>query len=77
MGLKAKIFLKSLAGFFKPKVFNIIMLGSLGGSAAQRLPLAQDIILESRDRVLCQAPSMAPASLSACVSAPSPHVYHE
>ncbi|CAD7684299.1 unnamed protein product [Nyctereutes procyonoides] len=33
------------------------------------LPLAQGAILESRDRVPCRAPSMEPASPSACVSA--------
>ena len=42
--------------------------GSLGGSAVWRLPLAQGAILESRDRVLCRAPGMEPASPS-CFSA--------
>ena len=42
--------------------------GSLGGSAVWRLPLAQAMILESRDRVPRQAPGMEPASPSACVS---------
>ena len=50
--------------------------GSLGGSAVWCLPLAQGVILESRDRVPCQAPGMEPASPSACVSA-SLYVYHE
>ena len=45
------------------------MWGSLGGSAVWRLPLAQGMILESRDRVLHWAPCMEPASPSACVSA--------
>ena len=42
--------------------------GSLGGSAVQRLPLAQGMILGS-GRVPHWAPSMGPASASACVSA--------
>ena len=32
-------------------------------------PSAQGLILESEDRVPCQAPCMEPASPSACVSA--------
>ena len=43
--------------------------GSLGGSAVWHLPWAQGTILESRDSVPCWAPSMEPASPSACVSA--------
>ena len=43
--------------------------GSLGGSAVWRLPLAQGVILESRDRVPRRAPGMEPASPSSCVSA--------
>ena len=43
--------------------------GSLGGSAVERLPLAQGVILESRDQVPHRAPCMEPASPSACVSA--------
>ncbi|CAD7678726.1 unnamed protein product [Nyctereutes procyonoides] len=42
--------------------------GSLGGSAVRRLPLAQGVILESRDRVLRRAPSMEPASVSSSLS---------
>ena len=42
---------------------------SLGGLAVWRLPLAQGAVLESRDRVLCWAPCMEPASPSSCVSA--------
>ena len=34
----------------------------------EHLPLAQGVILESQDRVPHQAPSMEPASPSACVS---------
>ena len=41
----------------------------MGGSAVWRLPLAQGVILESRDRVPHWAPCMGPASPSACVSA--------
>ena len=43
--------------------------GSLGGAAVWRLPLAQGVIMETRDRVLHPAPCMEPASSSACVSA--------
>ena len=53
---------------------------SLGGSAVWRLPLAQGVILGSRDRVPHWAPGMEPAYPSACVSAPlslSLYVYHE
>ena len=42
--------------------------GRLGGSAVGHLPLAQVMILESRNRVLHQAPCMEPASPSACAS---------
>ena len=45
------------------------MWGSLGGSAVKRLPLAQGVILETRDQVPHQAPCMEPASPFACVSA--------
>ena len=41
-----------------------------GGSAVERLPLAQGVTLESWDRVPHRAPCMEPASPSACVSAP-------
>ena len=50
------------------KIFSIYG-GSLSGSPVQRLPLAQGVILESRDRVPRRAPGMEPASHSACVSA--------
>ena len=42
--------------------------GSLGGLAVWRLPSAQGVILESWDQVPHRAPSMEPASPSACVS---------
>ena len=41
---------------------------SLGGSAVKRLPLAQGVILETRDRVPRQALHMEPASPSFHVS---------
>ena len=47
-------------------------LGRLGGSAVEHLPLAQAMILGSRDRVPCRASGMEPASPSACISAPHP-----
>ena len=53
----------------KKKKKNHTGRGSLGGSAVEHLPLAQGAILESRDRVPRQAPSLEPASPSACVSA--------
>ena len=43
--------------------------GCLDGSAVERLPLAQDVILESQDRVPHQAPCKEPASLSPYISA--------
>ena len=45
-------------------------MGSLGGAAVWRLPLAQGAILETRDQIPRQAPgALEPASPSACVSA--------
>ena len=44
-------------------------VGSLGGAAVWRLPLAQGVILGTLDQVPHQAPCMEPASPSACVSA--------
>ena len=43
--------------------------GSLGGSAVERLPLAQGVILESQDQGPRWAPCMEPASPPAYVSA--------
>ena len=43
--------------------------GSLGGSAVQRLPLAQGVILESQGQVPHRVLGMEPASPSASVSA--------
>ena len=57
------------------KIFNVefrlemLAWGHLGGSAVEFLPLAQGIILESRDQVQYWAPFEEPASPSACVSA--------
>ena len=58
-----------------PEIKNSKTWGSLGGSAVSRLPLAQGVILESRDRVPRQAPGMGllippPVSLplSLCLS---------
>ena len=44
-------------------------MGRLRGWAAEPLPSAQALILETRDRVLRRAPCKEPASPSACVSA--------
>ena len=44
-------------------------MGSLGGATVWRLPLAQGVILETRDRIPRRAPCLEPASPSACVSA--------
>ena len=43
-------------------------MGSLGGSAVWRLPLAQGMILETQDRVPHWASCKESASPSACVS---------
>ena len=51
-------------------------LGCLGGSVVEWLPLAQVMILGSRDQVPHQASQREPASSSAYVSA-SLCVYHE
>ena len=53
-------------------------LGRLGGSVVEHLPLAQGVILETRDQVPRQAPYMEPVSPSSCVSASlslSPFLY--
>ena len=45
------------------------VLGHLGGSVVEHLPLAQVVVPGSWDRVPHRAPCMEPASPSACVSA--------
>ena len=45
------------------------LMGQSGWLSSLALPSAQGVILESRDRVPCEAPCMEPASPSACVSA--------
>ena len=52
-----------------PRNRKIFIVGRPGGAVVERLPLAQVMILGSRDRVPCRAPRMEPASPSACVSA--------
>ena len=49
--------------------YRISVMGSLRGSGAEHLPLAQGVTLETRDPVPRRAPCMEPASPSACVSA--------
>ena len=44
-------------------------VGHLGGSVVERLPLAQGVILETRDQVPYRTPCEEPASPSAYVSA--------
>ena len=44
-------------------------LGQPGWLSGLALPSAQDLILETQDRVPCWGPCMEPASPSACVSA--------
>ena len=46
-----------------------MFVGHLSGSAVERLPLAQVMIVGSWDRVLHQSPCKEPASSSACVFA--------
>ena len=61
-------------------VFKIQMWGSLGGSALWCLPLAQGMILESRDRIPRQAPGAWSLLLPLPVSLPlslSLSVYHK
>ena len=58
--------------FFKCFIYYIQYfryMGCLGSSVVERLPLAQDMILETRDQVPHGAPCMEPASSSAYVSA--------
>ena len=49
--------------------FKFIFLGCLGGSAVERLPLAQVMIPGSRIESHNQAPHREPTYPSACVSA--------
>ena len=49
-------------------VLKMGKLGCLGGSVAERLPLAQGVILESQDRVPYRASCMEPACVSAYLS---------
>ena len=55
-----------------PSQIRFSQCGHLGGSLVERLPLAQGVVLGSRDQVPHWAPCMEPASPSACVSAPAP-----
>ena len=48
---------------------NLLSLGQSRWLSGLALPSAHGMILESQDRVPCQAPCMEPASPSACVSA--------
>ena len=48
---------------------NFTKGGHLGGSAVERQPSAQGVILESQDRAPHRAPCMEPASPSVCVFA--------
>ena len=52
----------------KPSLCETEAEGHLGGSAVEPLPSAQGVILKSQDRVPDWAPSLEPASPSACVS---------
>ena len=54
----------NVPAFFFKIISKFCILGHLGGSAVECLPLAQ----EARDRVPRRAPCMEPASPSACVS---------
>ena len=60
--------------------YKNIFLGSLGGAAVWRLPLAQGAILETRDRIPRQAPGAWSLLLSLSVSLPlsfSLYAYHK
>ena len=54
---------RHLSDFVNKSWQEVGLRGSLGGSTVSRLPLAQGVILESRDRVLRQAPGMEPTSM--------------
>ena len=57
---------------FKPRIScwsRNLLMGCLGGSVVERLPLAQGVIPGFWDRVLPLAPCREPAFPSACVSA--------
>ena len=60
-------------GFVCPIVVYLVLvsvvLGRLGGSVVERLPLVQVVIMGSWDRVPCRAPRREPASPFVCVSA--------
>ena len=49
--------------------FKIKFIGQPGWLSGLVPPSAQGVILETEDRVPCQAPCTEPASLSSCVSA--------
>ena len=49
--------------------FKIVKIGIPGWLGGLALPSAQGLILETWDRVPCQAPCVEPASPPACVSA--------
>ena len=51
-------------------ILKLHVLGSLGGAAVWRLPLAQDAILETRDRVPRRAPGVWSLLLPLPVSLP-------
>ena len=48
----------------------MVKVGQSGGLSGLAPPSAQDVILESQDRVPRRVPCMGPASPSACVSLP-------
>ena len=50
------------------KIYTELIRGHLGGSVIECLPLAQDVILRSWDRVPYRAPCEEPASPSVCIS---------
>ena len=59
--------------FFNSPFYKVVSkkceAGHLGGSVVECLPLAQDMIPETRDQVPHRASCMEPASPSACVCA--------
>ena len=56
-----------------PQKLKIELLGSLGGPAVWRLPLAQGAILETRDRIPSRAPGAWSLLLPLPVSLPLSH----
>ena len=67
-GYNLRVVIKSLGLCAVWNLLKIFSLGQPGCLSGLVTPLAQSVILETRDRVPRQVPCMEPASPSACVS---------